>query len=131
MTVNDTILGGKYIPAKTTIFFNHMGVNFNESNFPNPERFDPERFLDEKGQLVTADHPMRRNVNAFGAGPRACIGETMAKARLFLLFASLLQRFWITQDENEPVEKAHPRKGSNFVILMYPGYKARFIERHA
>jgi cytochrome P450 len=56
--------------------------------FPDPERFDPERFLAEKEKQVSpfAYFP-------FGGGPRTCIGAQFALTEMTLVAASLLHRF--------------------------------------
>ena len=55
--------------------------------WPDPERFDPERWLQEdKSRPKFAYFP-------FGAGPRQCIGESFAWMEGVLLLATLTQRF--------------------------------------
>lgn len=45
------------------------------------------RFLDDKGQRATPTCFL-----PFGAGPRVCVGESLARLELFLFLSSLLQR---------------------------------------
>lgn len=47
----------------------------------------PARFLDDRGQRVTPVCFL-----PFGAGPRVCVGESLARLELFLFLSSLLQR---------------------------------------
>jgi len=47
----DALLGRHFIPQGTLIFPNLGGIFQNEQNFPNPEKFDPERFLNEQGEF--------------------------------------------------------------------------------
>ena len=101
--VKDTHLDGKPVPAGTNLFTNLFALNHDENNFPEPFKFKPERFLDDNGDFVPADHPNRKNMNAFGAGPRVCFGETLAKSRMFLICANILQQFNIHGDENDLV----------------------------
>nr|CAD1843256.1 unnamed protein product [Ananas comosus var. bracteatus] len=57
--------------------------------FPDPARFDPDRFSDERQE----DRVYKRNFLAFGAGPHQCVGQRYAINHLVLfiaLFASLL-----------------------------------------
>ena len=93
----DTKLDGKPVPAGTPIFFNAWGLHHDPDIFPEPWVFKPPRFLNHAGSFLPVDHPTRRNVYAFGAGARVCIGEIVARTRLFLITATLLQRFSFTQ----------------------------------
>jgi cytochrome P450 len=54
--------------------------------FPEPETFDPDRFLPERQQALPpfAYFP-------FGGGPRVCIGNTFATMEMTLVAATLLQ----------------------------------------
>jgi cytochrome P450 len=56
--------------------------------FPEPERFDPERFS-SAGQA----RQERGSYLPFGAGPRVCIGKLFATTEMTLVAAMVLQRF--------------------------------------
>jgi cytochrome P450 len=56
--------------------------------FPEPERFDPERFS-SAGQA----RQERGSYLPFGAGPRVCIGNLFATTEMTLVAAMVLQRF--------------------------------------
>lgn len=58
--------------------------------WPEPERFDPRRFLPEHEAKI----PPLAYI-PFGAGPRACIGRTMALTEVALVLARILARFRI------------------------------------
>ncbi|KAJ8312405.1 hypothetical protein KUTeg_009778 [Tegillarca granosa] len=53
------------------------------------EKFNPHRFLDSDGKLS----PKPESWLPFSAGRRVCLGEGVAKPELFLVFATLLQKF--------------------------------------
>ena len=52
------------------------------------KKFRPERFLDNKGDVVKDEHFI-----PFSVGKRQCLGETLAKTELFLFFTALVQQF--------------------------------------
>ena len=66
----DTQLGPHKIPAGTYVMLNLWGLHHDEELWDEPFTFKPERFLDEEGKLVPADHPNRRRLLPFGAGQR-------------------------------------------------------------
>jgi len=67
--------------------------------FPEPERFDPERFSDA-GQAAQE----RGSYLPFGAGPRVCIGNLFATTEMTLIAAMLLQRFHLAPGSAVPPE---------------------------
>ena len=56
--------------------------------FPDPGRFDPDRFAPELARQVP-----RGAYFPFGTGPRVCIGNSFAAIEMTLVLAMLLQRF--------------------------------------
>jgi cytochrome P450 len=70
--------------------------------FPEPERFDPDRFLPERQQTLPAFAYF-----PFGGGPRVCIGNAFAMMEMTLVAATLLQHLRVElaagQAEVQPV----------------------------
>ncbi|KAL8566458.1 hypothetical protein ACOMHN_015094 [Nucella lapillus] len=85
----DTTVGGYDVPKDTMVLVNLWALAHDPQLWEEPHTFNPERFLDEQGQLK----PTPKGWLPFSAGPRMCVGETVAKAELLLLLTSLLQRF--------------------------------------
>ena len=57
--------------------------------FPEPDSFKPERFLEPNGAYIL----FRPNgFIPFGMGRRACLGEKLALADLFLMVVNILQK---------------------------------------
>jgi len=87
-TTENAVVNGYNIPKGTWIVPLLWAVHHNPKYFPNSEKFDPERFLDEKKNV-------KRNSNLipFSTGKRICLGESLARMELFLFFTTLIQKF--------------------------------------
>uniref|UniRef100_A0A914VHD7 Uncharacterized protein n=1 Tax=Plectus sambesii TaxID=2011161 RepID=A0A914VHD7_9BILA len=87
-TLNDTVLSGHKIRQGTTIMAQIAAVHVDPDVFPEPFEFRPQRFLDKSGQLIKIEE-----FNPFGLGKRSCLGESLARMELFLIFTTLMQHF--------------------------------------
>ena len=65
----------------------------------------------------------------FGLGRRVCLGEMLARERLFLFAACLLQSFTILPPEDVKVTSFDPREYQLGLILEPPPFQARFEAR--
>lgn len=86
-TTKDTVLDGYFIPENTLVFINLWSINHDPATFPEPHKFNPDRFLENGNSLNKSDLFL-----PFGAGRRKCPGEQLAKMELFIFFATMLQR---------------------------------------
>jgi cytochrome P450 len=98
---------GQYrIPGGSSIF---IGIYFMQNDpvaFPNPERFDPSRFLNAKpGQSWLP----------YGGGTRRCVGAAFANMEMDIVLRTVLRHFTV-EPSLEPDEKwrfrgiaTHPR----------------------
>lgn len=91
-------LGGCTIKPGDWIFISPYVVQRDPRNFPDPERFDPDRFSPER----IDDIPPYANIT-FGAGPRVCIGNSLATMEIVLLAATVLQKYRLELDQAPPV----------------------------
>lgn len=71
-----------------------------EAVFPNPEEFNPERYLEEDLDEVTAKARDPRNY-VFGFGRRRCPGQWMIDSSLWIAIASMLASFDIRKAVDE------------------------------
>ncbi len=95
--IRDTALPGYgVIPKGAIMMINTWALHHDEFFWKDPEVIRPDRFLDEDGELLPADHPNRKHVLPFGAGPRVCLGEVFARTRLFLWTAAVVGRYRIS-----------------------------------
>lgn len=85
--VRDFTLGGYTIPAGETIVFSPYAAHHRAAQWPDPARFDPERFTPE----AEAKRP-RYTFMAFSGGPRVCLGIHLALMEGPLVLATMLRR---------------------------------------
>jgi len=78
--------GGYAVPKDTDCIVYTFALHKDERYFPNPDKFDPERFLPEN---IKDKHPFA--FIPFSAGRRNCIGDVLYKFLFFLLFKTKLQ----------------------------------------
>jgi len=92
-------LGDWRIPRGYTVMISIGNVHANADAFPDPERFDPDRFLGTR--TPTAWVP-------FGGGTRRCIGAAFANVEMDVVLRTILRDFVIETDD-APEEKIHFR----------------------
>ena len=81
---------GEYeIPENSMIMYNIWGVHHDPGYWVEPEKFDPDRWIDDDGKLLSHSS----HFIPFGVGPRYCIGELLAKAESFIFLVAILHRF--------------------------------------
>jgi cytochrome P450 len=86
--LHDQSIGGCEIPAGAVVLMPTFLMNRDERFFPDPLRFDPERFAPE----ATATRP-RHAFLLFGGGPRQCVGNAFALSEGVLVASVLAQRW--------------------------------------
>ncbi|KAB2346910.1 cytochrome P450 [Actinomadura rudentiformis] len=86
-TTADVELAGHPVPAGTTIVFSPYLLGRRAELFPDPGRFDPDRWLDGEMRLP------RGAFVPFGEGARKCIGDGFAKNQAALTLASIAARW--------------------------------------
>ncbi|KAK2169207.1 hypothetical protein LSH36_12g36072 [Paralvinella palmiformis] len=81
----DVQFRGYFIPKDTLVLSNMYSVHMNPELWPEPEKFKPERFL-QRGMKVE-----KKELIPFSVGKRVCLGESLARAELFLSLSSDLR----------------------------------------
>ncbi|KUH94356.1 cytochrome P450 [Mycobacterium sp. IS-3022] len=108
-------LGEWRIPHGYTVMVALANIHANAEVFPDPERFDPDRFLGKRPP--TAWVP-------FGGGTRRCIGAAFANVEMDVVLRTVLRHFVIETDD-APDEKVHFRG-----IAFTPKDGGRVVVRH-
>lgn len=127
-------IGGHPVQPGTRVLVNMWSIHHDPKSWDKPDLFNPgttppttcryvaiwsaphqtatsfhtstDRFLDHQGQRVTPSCFL-----PFGAGPRVCVGESLARLELFLFVSSLLQRMSFRLPKGAPLPSLQGRLG--------------------
>jgi len=107
-------LGEWRLPQGFSILVSLLQLHRDPNVFPDPERFDPQRFLDDK--------PNTYSWVPFGGGTRRCVGAAFANMEMDVVLRMVLRHFTI-RTTSAPGEKWHhrgvaftPKKGGRVVL---------------
>lgn len=95
----DVEIGGFTLKKGEGVMVNTYGMHHDARYFPDPERFDPERFSEAR----EGDIPKYAYL-PFGTGPRVCIGNAFAMMEAKLILATLAQRYTFALAPGQIVE---------------------------
>jgi cytochrome P450 len=112
----DYSINGYTIPARSILLMSQYVMHHNPKYFPDPFRFDPERWTPEAREARP-----KFSYFPFGGGPRVCIGEHFAWMEGVLVMAAIAQRFRLRLADGHPVEMQplvtlRPKCGMKMVI---------------
>ncbi|KAJ6570091.1 cytochrome P450 [Mycena vulgaris] len=112
----EDIYRGYRIPAGSVVIANSWAMLHDETVYPDPHLFKPERFLID-GQLNPA---IRDPEAAFGFGRRACPGRHMARDTLWIMVASMLAVFDIAKAVDQDGQPIEPPPGHISELVVTP-----------
>ncbi|EIW87220.1 cytochrome P450 [Coniophora puteana RWD-64-598 SS2] len=94
---DDDVYEGYHIPKGSILIPNVWAMSRDPTRYPEPENFNPDRFLHPDGTLSDDDVGF-----AFGFGRRICVGQHVADVSVWTAIASLLAacKFEKAKDEN-------------------------------
>ncbi|KAF8904754.1 cytochrome P450 [Gymnopilus junonius] len=97
--MEDDVYEGKFIPKGSLIFANIWAMVRDETLYPNPEEFLPERFLADDDELLKKRKNPRNFV--FGFGRRRCPGANLVEQSIWILIASMIAALDISKAQDE------------------------------
>ncbi|KAI9841644.1 MAG: hypothetical protein M1837_000491 [Sclerophora amabilis] len=108
---------GWKIPVATPMSMNIWNCHYNEDIFPNPNEFQPERWLQPNS------NKLEKYLVPFGSGSRMCVGQNLSVAEQYLVLATVFRQYDLKLFETtrEDVEMASsclitlPKSDSNGV----------------
>jgi cytochrome P450 len=115
--IEDDVIDGHRIPKGSTILIPIHTLHHDERFWPDPEVFDPERFLPENAR---SHH--RSAYMPFGAGRRICAGKAFALIEGTLITAMMSRRFVYDLVPGHPVEP-------EATLTLRPRYGLKMIAR--
>jgi cytochrome P450 len=120
--LEDLEIGGHPVPRGAQILLSQWVVHHDPRWFPNPEGFDPDRWLPERARNLP-----RFAYFPFGGGPRVCIGNHFATMEATLVLAVIMQRWQIELLPGQRLDLAP----SVTLRQKGPGLQVRLAERAA
>ncbi|KAL1682657.1 cytochrome P450 [Schizophyllum commune] len=116
------------IPSGSIVIPNVAAMLHDESMYPEPDVFKPDRFLNADGTLNS--NVRRPEEIAFGFGRRICPGRRMAYASTWIMIASILRVYNIEKAKNPDGTWIEPRREWESSLVLHPKqFKCRFIPR--
>ncbi|KAI9571602.1 cytochrome P450 [Boletus coccyginus] len=124
--VADDTYAGFHIPKGAIVMTNLWSMTHDESKYPNPYAFLPERFLNDDGSLKLDDG---ENV-AFGFGRRICVGRHFADTSAWSVISKVLATFTISKalDENGVEIPVEPKFCGAAAVHPLP-FRCRIVPR--
>ncbi|OAL42552.1 cytochrome P450 [Pyrenochaeta sp. DS3sAY3a] len=105
--MEDDWYNGYFLPKGSTVVLNWWAIHFNPELYPDPEKYDPARFLDKPlpaAEYINSALPNERDHFTYGAGRRVCPGVHVAERSLFINLVRVLWGF--------NIEKVKDAKGN-------------------
>jgi enediyne biosynthesis protein E7 len=87
-SIREDVVGVHRIPADSDVLISPWVLHRREHWWPEPHSFEPNRFSAERSR----NRPQYSYL-PFGAGPRVCVGSSLATMEALLILAMVVQRF--------------------------------------
>ncbi|KAL0078970.1 hypothetical protein J3Q64DRAFT_1697521 [Phycomyces blakesleeanus] len=119
----DTNVDGVVVPAESEIWCNLRGIQMNPNIFPNPDKFDPSRWIrpgdtndtlggfdsmaadhTRESPIVTPDQQYNFPDLSFTLGPHSCLGKNMVILELRTTIACTINEFTCSLKEGSVID---------------------------
>ncbi|KAI7867272.1 cytochrome P450 [Spinellus fusiger] len=130
----DFVVRNYMIKKGTTLLSDMYSMHRNPDVYPDPEKFIPERFINNKSTLYASanGNVKERDQYNFGWGRRICPGIYLAETNFFFVYTTLWSQYTIEPalDTNgNPVYADIESFNDSGAVVIPKPYKVRFIER--
>ena len=113
-TIAPDVLSGYEVPAGTDVLVSPYLLHRHPRYWKEPQNFRPERFDDDH----VSERP-RFAYMPFAAGPRHCIGETLALYEMYMHLYKVARRYRLTYVADRPLElEAHINLRTKHPLMM-------------
>ena len=114
---------GHIIPAGANIIIPPYTVQRDPKHFPDPGKFDPERFSPQKS---VGRHPYA--YTPFGLGHRMCVGHVFATMEAKTILSTVLRRYRVTEIEGG-IKGLEQTLKMSFVVSPENGIRVKLLPR--
>ncbi|KAI7864506.1 cytochrome P450 [Spinellus fusiger] len=130
----DFIVNNYMIKKETVLISDMYSMHRNPDIYPDPEKFIPERFSNNKSTFHASanGNTKDRDQFTFGWGRRICPGIHLAELHIFLMYINLWARCTIEpalDDDGNPVYADLKTIVDGGLVMKPKPYKLRFVER--
>ncbi|KAI0635124.1 cytochrome P450 [Trametes polyzona] len=115
----DDVYEGMAIPKGTLVFANAWKMSRDPTLFTDPEKFVPERYLEQAPDEATARKRDPQNF-VFGFGRRKCLGTHLVDTSLWLVIACMLATFDFEKATDENGNVIEPKVEYNDPAFRLP-----------
>ncbi|PSN30124.1 hypothetical protein C0J52_26426 [Blattella germanica] len=105
--------GNITIPVGTAVYVPLLGIHHDPKYFPNPEKYDPERFTEENKLSRPAYSYM-----PFGEGPRICIGMRFGLMQTKVGLIHILSKYEVSPCKDTPIPLLIDNKSFTFAKII-------------
>ncbi|XP_069699318.1 cytochrome P450 6j1-like [Periplaneta americana] len=93
------------LPAGTPVYISMLGIHHNPDIYPEPYKFDPERFTEENKQKRPGVSHL-----PFGEGPRICIGMRFGLLQVKVALSNVLMNYEVTPSKDTPIPLIYDKR---------------------